>query len=228
MQIQPRDHGEAKRAYALRLWEEARPLAGTLAARYLSDTRKIDLAALPTDIGGVLRFHARCPFGTGIYNPCLVALMRNAITDAPTGIQRIALTPDAHKIGRRMLGKSGVVKLWPPGSQLVIGEAARHEAVVVAAAWTEQRAETVLAAATRISYEGTPLRPAWSALSAEGLGQFPVVAGVERLIILVDHDPTGKTTASYCAGRWERAQSNVVLLTPDEPGFDFNDLIMAE
>ena len=138
--------------------------------------------------------------------------MRNALTDAPIGIQRIALTPDAQKIDRRMLGKHGVVKLWPPGSQLVIGEGL----------------ETVLAAATRIPYEDAPLRPAWAALSAEGLGQFPVVTGVERLIILVDNDPTGKTAASYCAGRWERAQRNVIQLTPDEPGFDFNDLVMAE
>jgi DNA polymerase len=211
-QIQPRDDGEAKRAYALELWEGARPLAGTLAARYLSDTRKIDLAALPANIDSVLRFHPRCPFGTGIYNPCLLALMRNALTDAPIGIQRIALTPDAQKIDRRMLGKQGVVKLWPPGSQLVIGEGL----------------ETVLAAATRIPYEDAPLRPAWAALSAEGLGQFPVVTGVERLIILVDNDPTGKTAASYCAGRWECTQRNVIQLTPDEPGFDFNDLIMAE
>jgi hypothetical protein len=111
-----------------------------------------------------------------------------------------------------MLGKRGVVKLWPPKSQLVIGEGL----------------ETVLAAATRIPYESTPLRPAWSALSAEGLGQFPIIAGVERLIVLVDNDPAGKTVASYCAGRWERARRNVIQLTPDEPGFDFNDLIMAE
>jgi hypothetical protein len=88
--------------------------------------------------------------------------------------------------------------------------------------------ETVLAAATRIPYQDAPLRPAWAALSAEGLGQFPVVTGVERLIILVDNDPTGKTAASYCVSRWERAQRNVIQLTPDEPGFDFNDLIMAE
>jgi hypothetical protein len=178
----------------------------------LSETRKIDLAALPADVDSPLRFHERCPFGTGVHHPCLIALMRNPLTDAATGIQRIALTSNAQKIGRRMLGKSGVVKLWPPGSQLVIGEGL----------------ETVLAAATRILYEGAPLRPAWSALSAEGLGQFPVLAGVERLIILVDHDPTGKTVASYCAGRWERAQRKVIQLTPDEPGFDFNDLIMAE
>jgi hypothetical protein len=178
----------------------------------LSESRKIDLTALPVDIDRAPRFHPRCPFGTGVYYPCLLALMRNASTDAPVGIQRIALTPDAQKIERRMLGKHGVVKLWSEGSQLVIGEGL----------------ETVLAAATCIPYEGAPLRPAWAALSAEGLARFPLVAGVERLIILVDNDTAGKTAASYCAGRWERARRNAIQLTPDEPGFDFNDLIIAE
>ena len=129
-QIQPRrdDGDEAKRAYALHLWEEARSLAGTLAARYLSDTRKIDLVALPADIDSVLRFHPRCPFGTGIYNPCLLALMRNALTDAPIGIQRIALTPTLRRwiaaclastasssSGRRDLSLS-LAKVWKPCS----------------------------------------------------------------------------------------------------------------
>ena len=60
-----------KRASALRLWEQARPIAGTLAARYLADTRGVDLAALPAAIDDVLRFHPRCPFGSGLRHPCL-------------------------------------------------------------------------------------------------------------------------------------------------------------
>jgi DNA polymerase len=206
------DGGEARRTFALRLWDEAQPIAGTLAARYLSDTRRIDLAALPANIDEALRFHPRCPFGRGNRNPCLIALMRDARADTPTGIQRIGLTADAKKIDRLMLGRSGIVKLWPAGAQLVVGEGL----------------ETVCAAASRIPYNGAPLQPAWSALSAEGLGQFPILPGIQRLIILVDHDPPGKTAASYCAGRWERAGRSVIQLTPDEPGFDFNDIVMAE
>jgi CHC2 zinc finger/Toprim domain len=206
------DGGEARHTFALRLWEEAQPIAGTLAARYLSDTRKINLAALPANIDEALRFHPRCPFGRGNRNPCLIALMRDARTDAPTGIQRIGLTADAKKIDRLMLGRSGIVKVWPAGPQLVVGEGL----------------ETVCAAASCIPYEGALLQPAWSALSAEGLGQFPILPGIQRLIILVDHDPPGKTAASYCAGRWERAGRSVIQLTPDEPGFDFNDIVMAE
>ena len=39
--------------------------------------------------------------------------MRDPVTGAPTGIQRIALTWDARKIDRMMLGPAGVVMIWP-------------------------------------------------------------------------------------------------------------------
>src|SRR5262245_26727442 len=193
-----------KRASALHLWEEAHPIAGTLAARYLADTRGVDLTALPAAIDDLLRFHPRCPFGSGLQHPCLVSLMRNAVTDAPTGIHRIALTPEARKIERRTLGNSGVVKLWPAGTQLVIGEGL----------------ETVLAAASRIPYDDQPLQPAWAVLSAKMLGGFPVLNGVERLIILVDHDEAGLIAAATCEERWTRAGRTVVQLTPERPGDD--------
>jgi DNA polymerase bacteriophage-type len=201
-----------KRASALRLWEEARPIAGTLAARYLADIRHINLDALPAGIDDVLRFHPCCPFGSSMRHPCLLALMRNTVTDTPTGIHRIALTPDARKIERRMLGHAGVVKLWPAGAQLVVGEGI----------------ETVLAAATRIPYRDAPLRPAWAMLSAAPLEYLPVLPGVERLIILVDHDPAGTRAARICTDRWQRAGRTVVRLTPKRAGADFNDLVMPE
>jgi hypothetical protein len=200
-----------KRASALRLWEEARPIAGTLAARYLTDIRGVDLAALPTTINDVLRFHPRCSFNLG-QHPCLIALMRNAVTDAPTGIHRIALTPDARKIERWMLGNRGMVKLWPAGKTLVIGEGL----------------ETVLAAASRISYDDKPLQPAWAALSADVLSSFPILNGVERLIILADHDEAGLAAAATCEERWARAGRTIIRLTPERSGDDFNDIVLQE
>ena len=146
----------SKRTFALQLWEQARPIAGTLAARYLADVRGVDLTTLPANIDEALRFHPRCSFGPGMRHPCLLALMRNAVTDVPVGIQRIALTADANKIDRRMLGNHGVVKLWPAGKTLVVGEGL----------------ETTLAAASRIPYDDALLRPAWATLSASILGGF--------------------------------------------------------
>jgi len=201
----------SNRNNALRLWTAAGPIAGTVAARYLAETRGIDLAALPATIDNALRFHPHCPFN-GARHPCLLALMRDIVTDEPTGIHRIALTSDAHKIERWSLGKVGPVKLWPAGPQLVVGEGL----------------ETVLAAATRIPYENAPLRPAWALGSSGPLGYLPVIPGVERLIILVDHDEVGTTAALTCTERWTRAKRTVVRLTPDEAGADFNDLVLSE
>jgi Toprim domain/CHC2 zinc finger len=203
--------GDERRDYALRLWGQGGPIVGTTAARYLSEIRGIDLATLPANINDVLRFHPRCPFA-GAHHPCLVALMRNATTDEPTGIHRIGLTSEARKIDRHMLGCAGVVKLWPAGSQLAVGEGI----------------ETVLAAATRIPYHGAPLQPAWAMLCGGALERLPVLPGVERLIILVDHDLAGKNAARICADRWTRAGRTVVRLTPKRVDADFNDLVMSE
>ena len=126
--------------------------------------RHIDVTRLPEDIHRSLRFHPNCVFGPGIHLPCLIALMRDPLTDEPVGIQRIALrhrNGRIEKIERRMLGRAGVVKIWPAGPQLVVGEGL----------------ETVLAAATRIPYAGASLTPAWAALSSQKLGALPVVAG---------------------------------------------------
>jgi DNA polymerase len=201
-------------ASALRLWDEAQPITGTLAARYLAETRYIDLSAMPVNVDEVLRFHPRCPFGPGARHPCLLALMRGVTTDAPTGIHRIALTPDGRKIDRKMLGRSGAVKLWSAGSTLVVGEGI----------------ESVLAAATRVPYRSALLQPAWAALSAGAINRFPVIDGIEQLILLVDHDRngTGQAAASSCADRWSRAGRRVIRLTPKCPGADFNDIIQPE
>ena len=208
---------QSKIAHALQLWAQAVPIAGTLAERYLAETRRIDLAGLPANSSDTLRFLARCPFGVGTPRPCLLALMRDAETDQPVGIQRIALElreGRVCKLDRFALGRLGAVRLWPAERQLVIGEGL----------------ETTLAAATRIPYRGAPLRPAWSAVSSGKVSTFPVLPGVEQLIILVDHDGNGEGQAAAvrCMERWTRAGRRVVRLTPKRTGADFNDLIMPE
>ena len=95
-------------ALALRLWKEAKPIAGTLAVKYLGDVRKINLNILPAD--APLRFHPNCPFDSGVRYPCLIALYRDVVTDEPAGIHRIALVPGVFagaKVQRKSLGS------WP-------------------------------------------------------------------------------------------------------------------
>jgi CHC2 zinc finger/Toprim domain len=198
---------------AMQLWAAARPIAGTLAARYLADRRRIDLDVLPDDVDEALRFHPHCPFADSEH-PALLGLMRAPVTDEPTGIHRIALTPLGDKIDRWTLGSRGVVKLWAATAQLVVGEGI----------------ETVLAAATRITHKGEPLRPAWAAVSSGQLKTLPVVPVVEHLVVLVDHDinGAGQSAAAQCAERWIRAGRTVTKHQPRRPGDDFNDVVMRE
>ena len=204
-----------KLAFIKSIWTSAQPLLGSIAERYLDETRGIDISQLPADIHRSLRFHPGCVFGPGTHLPCLIALMRDPVTDAPVGIQRIALvTRDGriHKLERRMLGRAGVAKLWPSGAQLVVGEGL----------------ETVLAAATRIPYAGAALTPAWAALSSGMLRALPVIPTVARLILIVDNDANGQgQNAAGCSQqRWQAAGRTVIRLTPKRAGTDFNDVVM--
>ena len=111
-----------------------------------------------------------------------------------------------------MFGAAGVAQLWPAGRQLAIGEGL----------------ETTLAAATRLAYRGEPLRPAWAALSTTGLVRFPVIDGVEKLLVLADNDSNGagQAAADACKFRWREAGRRSERLTPDRPDSDFADIIL--
>ena len=196
---------------ALALWNAASCLQGSLGERYLRETRGVDVSKLPADIHESLRFHPRCPFGSDTV-PCILALMRDPVSDTPIGIHRIGLkTIDGKvaKIDRMALGKMGVVKLWPANGTLTVGEGI----------------ETVLAAVTRLAHE-TPLIPAWSAVSSDGLAKLPVVPGVRSLVLLVDNDSAGLSAAAKLEQRWHAAGREVTQLLPDTPGADFNDVVL--
>ena len=203
----PEDDGKTLRM-ALALWEQAQPIAGTLAEYYLIG-RHIDVTQLPADVP--LRFHPHCIFGAQQRHPCLLALLRDVQTDAPAGILRTALTPDGKKIDRLSLGRwhaPRAIKLWPAEETLIVGEGV----------------ETVLAAATRMTHEGMPLRPAWATAGTARLATLPPIQGVKRLIVLADNDDAGRTAARRCGETAANAGCTVQLLTPTSVK-DFNDIV---
>jgi hypothetical protein len=199
-----------KLAAADRIWRETYSLAGTAGEAFLTERRRIDLSAVP-DYGS-LRWHPRCPWQNGETMPCVVARFTDVVTGEPRGIHR---RPIDGSMARTLGPMRGCVfRLWPDDAVttgLVIGEGV----------------ETVLAAATRMHYRGTLLQPAWACGGAGNLAEFPVLAGVEALTILVDHDAsgTGQNAAKACMRRWLEAKREAVRLTPDKVGTDFNDII---
>jgi DNA polymerase I-like protein with 3'-5' exonuclease and polymerase domains len=203
--------GTANFNRAMRLWDAGEPITGTPAAKYLNSR---GITRLPAHYTESLRFHPSCPFN-GEQHPCLLALFRDVKSDESAGIHRIALTSEGQKIDRRMLGRwpsPRAIKLWPPTSSLVIGEGI----------------ETCLAA-SRINHRDKLLRPVWAMGFSLGIERLPVIPGVERLIILVDHDANsvGINAARVCASRWLAAGRTVVLLIPHRQGDDFNDIAQA-
>jgi len=206
------DDDERKRRYnaelAVKTWRETIPIAGTAGERYLRK-RGIEIASVP-DYGG-LRWHPRCIWEGGAI-PCVIARFTD-ITGEPGGIHRRPINGEmARSLGRT---KGCVVRLWPDEeitNGLVIGEGI----------------ETTLAAATRIVWRGTLLRPVWACGYAINMENFPVLPGIEALTILVDHDEsgTGQEAAKACARRWRTAGREVIRLKPPIVGTDFNDIIM--
>jgi hypothetical protein len=205
--LHPPEDDQRTLRLALALYNKSQPIAGTLAEHNLTG-RHIDIAQLPADVP--LRFHPHCPFGRG-EQPCLLALFRDVATDAPAGILRTALTADGRRIARKGLGRwpaPRAIKLWPADETLVVGEGL----------------ETVLAAATRLTHDEAPLRPAWALGDAGRLATLPPIPGVKRLIALADNDEPGRMAARACAQTAADAGCTTLLLTPTSVN-DFNDVV---
>jgi hypothetical protein len=89
-------------AYALKLWEQSVPLIDTLGWRYFTERRGLHIGLLD-DLSHALRWHE------GI--SAVVALMTDPVSNEPIGVHRTFLNPDGTKRERKMLGKTGVIRL---------------------------------------------------------------------------------------------------------------------
>jgi putative DNA primase/helicase len=205
---EPEQDDAARINQALCIWSEVQPVRGTLAEQYLAG-RGIQV---PDEALDVLGFHWHCPFGERRRAPALVALIQDIITGEPIAIHRRELTPDAAKAGSWMaLGpkSGGAIRL----SRFDCGDLAIGEGV-----------ETCLAGMQLGS------GPTWSVIDAGGMTAFPVLDHVGRLTIMADNDvsETGQRAAAACRDRWTAAGKAVRWAMPEEPGQDFNNVLLAE
>lgn len=196
-------------ALALRLWDEAVAIGGTLAERYLVETRRL---ALPTDVSPrVLRFHSACPFGAGARHPCVLALYRDIASDVARAIMRTALTLQAQKIDRKALGAVGAAAI----------KLSDHADVTMGLTVGEGL-ETTLAGIMK------GFGPAWALGSAGAIAKFPVLGGIEALTMLAETGDGGanERATKECAGRWLAAGREVYRAMPTVGG-DMNDTTMS-
>lgn len=193
---------------ALDIWHEAGPLSGTPGAIHLA-RRGVAYA------GDALRWHARCPFGKGVRYGCMVALVRNIITNEPQAIHRTAIDSNGNKLERKALGPigGGAVKLTADEDvSIVLG--------------IGEGIETTLSIRTLPDLEQLPV---WACLTANGIAAFPSLPGIESVWIAADNDEseTGRRAADVLAQRMDAASVESVILMPREVGTDINDKVAA-
>jgi putative DNA primase/helicase len=214
-----------RQGFALELWREAGSTDATPVEIYLHRRQ------LPAPSPDVVRFHPHCPFGQDanggtVYTPAMLALVRNIITNEPQAIHRTALDRDSNKVefvgedgkprSRRALGSmhGGAVKLT-------------DDADVTKAVGIGEGIESTLSLQQLPEWSGSPV---WSLLSKNGVRDFPVLSGIETLMIAVDHDTKkrdGQKAATAVAARWRAAGREVLLAWPAVPGDDINDVVRS-
>jgi hypothetical protein len=204
-----RAEAQRKAEQARRLWQEAQPIAGTVAERYLRDARGIT-CPLPR----TLRFHGHAWHGpTARRYPAMVALVEGGDGCA---LHRTYLRPDGGgKAGleggdKLMLGATagGAVRLSDGPSRLVVAEGIESALSLLC---------------------GLLDGPAtvWAALSTSGLRGLRLPPEPGRLTIAADGDGPGRDAAHALAERAHGSGWQVGILDPGD-GADFNDILTGK
>jgi len=193
--------------WGLALWDRCQPVRG-VAAEYLQ-TRKCRIP--PAD--GDLRWCPALKHPSGYVGPALVALITDAVTRQRLSLHRTWITPTgkaALETPRLPLAghstAGGCIRLWP------------DEAVTVGLGVAEG-----IESALSLAWAYTPV---WALIDAGHLSKFPVLDGIESLVIARDQDQAGIKAASECATRWARAGREV--LATSQAQNDLNDVLLEE
>lgn len=204
------DDDRRRTEYALDIWRASIPIAATPAATYLA-SRGVSYE------GDALRWHPFCPFGKGFTVGCMVALVRNIITDEPQAIHRTAVDWNGRKLshldsnGRKALGtiKGGAIKLYAATDTLGVGEGI----------------ETALSM-RRLPGAGNV--PVWSLLNYVGIATFPAMPGLRSAFVAIDNDRsgTGERAATAMRGAFTAAGTKLQSIRTQKVGTDLNDYIM--
>jgi hypothetical protein len=204
---------ERKRSEIARtLWAQGIDPRGTAADEYLR-SRALQL---PDDIAE-LRFHPACvwhkdddhPDYSPGRKPTLLAAFRPFESNEVVAIHRIRVDVPQRwpKTLRKMIGpvKGAAVKLAEVNDTLAIAEGV----------------ETAMAA--------NQMRhgPAWALGSAAAVASFPVLPGVERLLLLEENNAASREAVARVSRVWLAAGREVLRIVPDI-GDDLNDELMAK
>lgn len=203
---------EARAARALAIWKEALPPAGSPIEPYFA-SRGLELP--PQAAGEAVRWHPNCPFGKGAETGCMVALVRDVVTNEPRAIHRTAIDGRGRK--RSELGANGRLTLGPIAGG---GVKLTSDEDVALSLGIGEGIESTLSLRMLPEFASGAV---WALLAANQLSRFPLLAGIEALWIAVDRDPTGLQAAAEVARRWRSRE--VLRVTPRGDRQDLNDVV---
>jgi len=196
--------GGGTRAAALRVWAEARPLAGSLAQLYLEGR---GLAASSTE----LRYHPRTPHGPWpltLFRPALIAAVRDAT--GVIAVHRSFLDPRGNVLARIEeprcgLGRfgAGAVRLGGIAPRLGLAEGI----------------ETAMSATALFGL------PCWATLGTERFRLVDLPGEVEELALFLDNDAGGRRAEMLARAAF--AHLPIEPFYPRQRGADWNDVLRA-
>lgn len=188
------------------LWRNCHPVAG-VAKSYLDNRH----CRIPPE-SGHLRWHPGLKHPSGHVGPALVALITDVQTRAHLSLHRTWITPNgkADVDPPRLplwnhTTKNGCIRLWP------------DEDVTYGLGIAEG-----IESALSLAWEHPPV---WATIDAGHMAQFPVLDGIETLVIAQDQDPAGRSAAAICSRRWAEAGREVWVTR--QAANDLNDVVMG-
>jgi hypothetical protein len=212
---------------AARIVDCLQPIIGTPGEAYLRDVRKIDvshwairrtLESVET-LGWCERTFFRQPGHKlhGQWLGAIIAILTDPTTGARTGGITRTFLHQGHKVCRAMtlggVGRPGIIRLTPDDEV----ETGLHICEGIESALSAMMMGFV---------------PMWAAGSSATMAKFPVLAGVECLTAIADHDlkdaagrKAGQQAAREVCQRWMEAGREAATETPKRPGEDANDII---
>ena len=190
---------------ARQLWDDARPLPGTLSERHCRGRGVVGA------LSAALRHHPAVPAAVyqaaGVRRPALVAAIR-AVDGELCGVEVTYLAPNGERARMRTPRKTvgacpagAAVRLDPCGPSLLVGEGVF----------------TTLSAGRRFG------RPAWALLSVRNLVRWRPPPGVADVLVAGDRGAVGEAAMDALVGELKSQGVSAAGRLPPTPFADWND-----
>lgn len=202
-----RNRPDDRSDYAVRLWNAAKPAAGSVVEAYLHGR---SLRLPPNDC---LRFQPDLRHApTESRWPAMIAAVRDS------GGRLLA-------VHRTWLKRDGAGKAPVEPAKMTLGPLAGGAVQLTEAGGCLTVCEGI---ETGLAIWRATGRPVWSGLSTGGMLalRLPAPPLAAEVIIAADNDLPGLKAAESAAARWH-AEGRRVIIAPSDPGLDFNDMLLA-